>query len=128
MSRVFVCTVAAVLVAAAGLGDEITMKDGDRITGSVVKKDGDAVTIKSKNFGEVKLKWSDVAEIKTDQPLNVVLGDRTVKATIQSQGTQLQVGEQSVTPGEITAVRNDDEQKIYERFRHPRRLGPLAIS
>jgi hypothetical protein len=115
-------------VAVASLGDEIKMKDGDRITGSVVKKDGDAVTIKSKNFGEVKLKWSDVAEIKTDQPLNVVLGDRTVKATIQSQGSQLQVGEQSVTPGEITAVRNDDEQKIYERFRHPGLLDLWAIS
>ena len=128
MRRVFVCTVTAVLVAAGGLADQITMKDGDRITGNVVKKDGDAVTIKSKNFGEVKLKWSEVAEIRTDQTLNVVLGDETVKANIQSQGSHLQVGALSVTPDEITAVRNDDEQKIYERFRHPGLLDLWVIS
>ena len=96
----FFCIVTAVLVAAAGLADQITMKDGDRITGSVVKKDGDAVTIKSKNFGEVKLKWSEVVDIRTDQTLNVLLGDETVKATIQSQGTRLQVGALSVAPGQ----------------------------
>jgi len=118
----------AVLVAALALGDQITMKDGDRITGSVVKKDGDAVTIKSKNFGEVKLKWSDVAQISTDKPLNVVLGDQTVKANIESQGSHLQVGAQSVTPDEVTVIRNDDEQKIYERFRHPGLLDLWVIS
>jgi hypothetical protein len=33
--------------------DQITMKDGDRVTGAIVKKDGDSLTVKSKNFGTV---------------------------------------------------------------------------
>ncbi|MGE0405805.1 MAG: hypothetical protein AB7O65_05860, partial [Candidatus Korobacteraceae bacterium] len=33
--------------------DQIVLKDDDRITGNIVKKDGDTVTIESKNFGTV---------------------------------------------------------------------------
>ena len=36
-------------------GDQIVLKDGDRITGSIVKKDGQTVTMQSKNFGTVTL-------------------------------------------------------------------------
>ena len=45
----------------------------DRITGAIVKKDGESLTVKSKNFGTVTLKWADVATVKSDQPLNVTL-------------------------------------------------------
>ena len=68
------------------------MKDGDRITGDIVKKDRQTLTVKSKNFGTVTLKWDDIATVKTDQPLNVGLpGDKTVKANIETQGGQIQV-------------------------------------
>jgi len=32
--------------------DEITLKNGDRVTGKIVKKDGDKVTIKSDLMGD----------------------------------------------------------------------------
>src|ERR1700722_101483 len=87
------------LFACAGFADQITMKDGDRITGDIVKKDGDTVTIKSKNFGTVTLKWTDVAAVKSDQPLNVTLaGGKTVKAIIDTQGDRIQVAAQTVDP------------------------------
>src|SRR5579862_4173273 len=86
---------AVFLLAAAGFADQITMKDGDRITGDIVKKDGDSVTVKSKNFGTVTLKWGDIATVKSNQPLNVTLaGGKTVKATIETQGGQIQVAAQ----------------------------------
>jgi hypothetical protein len=119
---------AVALFAATCLADQITMKDGDRITGNIVKKDGGTVTVKSKNFGEVKLKWDDVAEIKTDQPLNVVVGSQTIKTNIQTQGARIQVGAQSVAPADIVALRNDDEQKAYERFLHPGLLDLWTIN
>ena len=50
-----------ILFISRAFADQITMKDGDRITGAIVKKDGDSLTIKSKNFGTVTLKWADVA-------------------------------------------------------------------
>src|SRR6266446_1099216 len=79
--------------------DQITMQDGDRITGEIVKKDGDTLTVKSKNFGTVTLKWSDVAAVRTDGPVSLVLRDgQTVKGAIDTQNGQIQVGPQLIAP------------------------------
>jgi hypothetical protein len=113
--------------------DQITMKDGDRITGAIVKKDGDSVTIKSKNFGTVALKWADVATIKSDQPLNVTLaGGKTVKATIETQGDRIQVAApgapQAVDPKDVVTLRDDAEEKTYQKFLHPGLLDLWTIT
>ena len=106
------------------LADQIVMKDGDRITGSIVKKDGDKLTVKSKNFGLITLKWSDVEAVKTDQPVNVVLPtERTVKANLETRNSNVLVvaegNPQPVPPADIVALRNDEEQRAYERFLRP---------
>lgn len=108
----------------AARADQIVLKDGDRITGEVIKKDGQTVTMKSKNFGVVTLKWEDIATIKSEQPLTVVLSnDQTVKGNIETRDGRIQVavpGEpRNVAAGEIVALRNDAEQRAYERFLHP---------
>src|SRR5665213_4040318 len=104
------------LLASAGFADQITMKDGDRITGEIVKKDGDSVTVKSKNFGTVTLKWADVATVKSDEPLNITLaGGKTVKANIETQGDGIQVAApgapQAVDPKDVVTLRDDAEEK-----------------
>lgn len=119
--------------ASAGFADQITMKDGDRITGDIVKKDGDSVTIKSKNFGTVTLKWADVATIKSDQPINVTLtGGKAVKANIEMQGDRIQVAApgapQTVDPKDVVTLRNDAEEKTYQRFMHPGLLDLWTIT
>lgn len=121
------------LYAGAGLADQITMKDGDRITGAIVKKDGDNITVKSKNFGTVTLKWADVAAVKSDQPLNVTLaGGKTVKATIETQGDRIQVAApgapQAVDPKDVVTLRDDAEEKTYEKYLHPRLLELWTIT
>src|SRR5205814_403555 len=97
--------------------------------GEIIKKDGQTLTIHSKNFGTVTLKWDDIATVTTDQPLNVVLpGDTTVKANIQTVDGRIQInapgGPQNVAPGEIVTLRNEAEQKVYDRFLHP---GPFDL-
>lgn len=118
---------------ASALADQIVMKDGDRITGNIVKKDGATVTIASKSFGTVTLKWDDIATVMTDQALNIVLPNaETVKATIQTADGNLQVA----TPGtpktvklsEVVALRNDAEEKAYQRFLRPGLLDLWTIS
>jgi hypothetical protein len=133
ISRTLVFSSLAVLASLTLRGDEIVLKDGDRITGAVVKKDGQTVTVQSKNFGAVKLNWDDIATIKTDQPLNVVLrGDQTTKANIQTKSGRIELGaagsSQTVAPDEVVALRNDAEQKTYERFLHPRLLDLWTIT
>jgi len=121
------------LSAGAGLADQITMKDGDRITGNIVKKDGDSVTVKSKNFGTVTLKWADVATVKSDEPLNITLaGGKTVKANIETQGDGIQVAApgapQAVDPKDVVTLRDDAEEKAYQKFLHPRLLDLWTVT
>ncbi len=128
-----VLTVLTALTFSSAWADQIVLKDGDRITGSIVKKDGQTVTIDSKNFGLVTLKWDDIATITTDKPLTVVLpGDKTVKGNLQTQDGRVQVAApgapQTVAPSEVVALRNDAEQKRYERFLHPGLLDLWAVT
>jgi putative salt-induced outer membrane protein len=123
-----------ILLAASGaFADQITMKDGDRITGDIVKKDGDSVTVKSKNFGTVTLKWADVATVKSDQPLNVTLaGGKAVKANIETQGDRIQIAApgapQAVDPKDVVTLRDDAEEKTYQKFLHPRLLDLWTVT
>jgi putative salt-induced outer membrane protein len=118
--RILQSLVALTLFIAPVFADQITMKDGDRLSGEIVKKDGDTVTVKSKNFGTVTLKWDDIASVKTDEPINVALPDgKTVRVPIETQGGWLQVETRAVDPKDVVALRNDDEQKKYERLLHP---------
>lgn len=133
MQRLAGLIVLGCLAASATFADQIVMKDGDRITGRIVKKDGSTVTVASRNFGTVTLNWDDIATVKTEEALNVVLsGDQTVKGAIESRGERIAVavpgGERTVEPAGILALRNDAEQKAYERLRHPGLLDLWTIN
>jgi hypothetical protein len=125
--------VVVLLNARLGCADQILLKDGDRITGEIIKKDGQTVTVHSKNFGTVSLKWDDIATVSTDQPINVVLPDKTtVKSIIQTQDGRIRItapgGPQNVAPAEIVALRDDTEEKAYERLLHPGLLDLWTIT
>src|SRR5580700_7697936 len=94
--------------------DQVVLKNGDTITGTVIKKDGDKLTLKSEFLGEVTMPWSAVKSLKSDQELNVVLPGGTVKGKISTAGDNLDVaapgGEKSAALTAVTAVRNDAEQ------------------
>jgi hypothetical protein len=63
--------------------DQVVLKNGDTITGTVIKKDGDKLTLKSEFLGEVTMPWSAVKSLKSDQDLNLVLpGGETVKGKV----------------------------------------------
>jgi hypothetical protein len=109
------------------------MNDGDRVTGDILKKDGETLTVKSKNFGEVTLKWADVATLKTDQPLNVVLpGGRAFKGTVETRDGRIFVTDQGapqgILPSDVVAVRNEAEQRAYERLLRPGLLDLWTIT
>jgi putative salt-induced outer membrane protein YdiY len=103
--------------------DQIVMKNGDRVTGTVVKKDGKNLTVKADQLGDVTLAWDQVASIKTDKPVNVVLADgRKAKATIATSGALVEIAAQppiSAALADITTIRDDDEQKAFDRLQHP---------
>jgi putative salt-induced outer membrane protein YdiY len=57
--------------------DQITLSNGDRLTGSVTRKSGNTLTLRTAYAGELHLRWSAVASVVTDHPVNVLLDDGT---------------------------------------------------
>jgi len=81
--RLFCLVVSAGLLLSAAWADEVVMKNGDRVTGTIVKQDGKTITVKTDSFGVVTAPWDKVASIKSDQPVNVVLKDgKTLLGTV----------------------------------------------
>jgi putative salt-induced outer membrane protein YdiY len=55
--------------------DTVKLKNGDILTGTVVKKETDKLIFKTNYAGEIKIIWSEVATLDTDAPVNVVMAD-----------------------------------------------------
>src|ERR1700721_2928586 len=109
--------------------DQITLKNGDRITGAIVKKDGNNLTVKSDLMGTVTIPWDKIADIKTNEPLNVILAGQpgpeppVIKATIASSDGKItlsaaQGAPQTVDPAGIAAIRDNAEEATYEKLLH----------
>jgi len=64
--------VSAGLLWSTAWADEVVMKNGDRVTGIIIKQDGKTITVKTDNFGIVTAPWDKVASLKSDQPVHVV--------------------------------------------------------
>jgi hypothetical protein len=110
---------------AAGVrADRITLKNGDRVTGTIVKKDGATLTIDSAHFGKVTLPWDQVDTIATDVPAYVQVGGANDVGTFNLSGGQVTItptsgAPRSVPAGEVQAIRNNAEQAAYERMLDP---------
>ena len=102
------------------LADQVIMSNGDRLTGKILKKDGDSIIIQTEAAGTVKIKWSAVAQIITDEPLSLTLDDgKIVQGRIESaeEKVKIAVAEEenlTVEKKNIKAVRTLEEQKKYE--------------
>src|SRR5262245_24861810 len=104
--------------------DQLTLKNGDRVSGSIIKSDGKTIVFKGELVGEVNIALDNVTEILTDKPLYVGLADgRTVVGTVKSTGgqTEIRSGTNVVTvsQGTIQFVRSEEEQRIYEKTLNP---------
>src|SRR5437868_4034453 len=105
--------------------DQITLKNGDRVTGKIVKKDDGKVTVKSDLMGAVTIPWDAVTAVASDEPLTVVLPDgKSVLGTVSTTEGRVEV--RSTTAGvatsplpQVSAIRNADEEKTYERLLRP---------
>ena len=101
--------------------DQVVLTNGDTITGSIIKKDDNKLTLKSEFLGEVTVPWSAVKSLRSDEELAVVMpGGETVKGKVDTRDNQLEVtvnGQTRNTPlAGVAAVRNASEQRAYE---HP---------
>ena len=107
--------------------DQVTLKNGDRLTGTIVKTDDDTKTllIKTELAGSVTVEWDAVTGIVSSQPLHLTLSDgRVIVGTVGTADGRLEVatkdaGAVPTEHGSIKAIRNDAEQTEFDRLQHP---------
>ena len=106
--------------------DQITLKNGDRFTGTVVKSDGKTLTLHTDAAGDITLKVDAIQEIKTDKDLHVtVKGGKTAVGPVTTTDGKLEVatktaGTVEAPIADVTVIRNDAEEAAYQHSLHPK--------
>ncbi len=104
------------------LADQITLKNGDRLTGTIVKSDGKTLVLHTEAAGDVEFKYDAIQEIKTEEEFHVVSkGGKTAVGPVTTRDGKLEVatktaGTVDVPKDEVTLLA---EEQGYEKSLHP---------
>lgn len=114
--------------------DTVTLQNGDRLTGMIVKSDGKELILKTDHAGSITLQWSAVRQIISTAPLYVVTPQgATVGGIVTTEGADLVVTPSTGAPERIplasaTTIRSQSEETAYEASLHPGVLQKWQIN
>ncbi len=113
----------------AAFADQITLKNGDRVSGNIVKSDGKSITIKTEFMGTVEISWEQVDKLTSDKPVYLTLNDNQTVVGLVSSGADgyevatKETGNVKVAKASIASVRNEAEYNSWkaeiERLKNP---------
>jgi YD repeat-containing protein len=118
-----------ILLCPALFADQISLKNGDRMTGTIVKSDAKTLVLKTEAAGDVTFQWAAIDSITSEKSLHVGLaGGQMVVGPVATKDGQILVT--TATAGVVTAakdsvqvIRSDSEEAAYdaamERLQHP---------
>src|SRR5262252_9031153 len=112
-------------LAIPAFADQVTLKNGDRLTGSIEKSDEKELVIKTDYAGEVTVKFDAIQAIDSTGDLHVSLKDgKTVVGTVKTSGENVVIATKSAGPVEapkssITTLRSPSEETAYQKTLHP---------
>jgi len=122
-------TALAFMFCISSRADQVTVENGDRVSGNIVKSDRNTMTMKTEFFGEVTIPWDAIGEIISEQELFVTAANgQVLVGTVSTTGSSLQVriSQADTVPVEMAVVENlrsQAEQDAYEaeieRLRDP---------
>lgn len=109
--------------------DTLTLKNGDRISGQIIKSDGKKITVKTEFMGTVEITWEAVDVMASTEPVYLTLTDnQTVIGKVSASGDQYEVetketGKVKVAKASIASVRNAAEFNAWkaevDRLKNP---------
>src|SRR5579872_6972539 len=108
-----------VLIAAApALADQVSLKNGDRLTGTIVQSDGKTLVLHTEYAGDVTVKWDSVKGIESSEPLRVQLPNG--KTAIGPVSTTEDTVKVATSSGEVAtpvgSVKGLSQQSAYEKI------------
>jgi putative salt-induced outer membrane protein len=142
-ARIAQCALLFVILAIActARADTITLDNGDRLTGTIVKSDGKELVLMADKAGSmtdkagpITVQWSTVRQITSTAPLYVVTSQgTTVAGAVTTEGTDFLVTPSSGAPqriplANVTTLRSQSEETAYDRSLHPSVLESWQIN
>jgi putative salt-induced outer membrane protein len=120
------CLFFLLLTSFALFADQVTLTNGDHLTGEVVKSDGKTLTLKTEFAGTIEIQWSAVQDLRTDKKTFVQSSatKQTYNGTISMEQGSVVVKPESganvtVAKADVAAIRSTEEQTAYEKLQHP---------
>lgn len=104
--------------------DQVSLKNGDRLSGTIVKSDGGGLVLHTDAAGDVTFKWAAIQGIESSQQLHIELQDgKSVVGSVTTTDDKLEIATKTGTVEASTAgvkmLRNAAEQAAYEKTLHP---------
>ena len=104
--------------------EQVTLKNGDRISGSIVSMGDKKLVLKTEHAGTITIDFDAIAQFSSDQPLVVTRTDKqVVSGTVKSEDSQVAVttpsGTQQIPLTEVAVIRSPADQAAYEKSLHP---------
>lgn len=115
--------------------DQIYLKNGDRVSGSVLKMESGKLYVKSEVAGNIQIDWDKVSGIASD---NLLVIDRKGLTEIEARnierisGSTLAIeaadGEHKLPVDDLASIRSQHEHDVYERTLHPALSDDWAVT
>jgi putative salt-induced outer membrane protein YdiY len=105
--------------------EQVSLKNGDHLSGSIVSMDGKKLVLKTTYAGDVPIDWAEVSQFSSDKDTLVVTkaDKQLVSGTVTSEGSDILVataqGVQKVPRTDVSTMRSPADQAAYEKSLHP---------
>jgi putative salt-induced outer membrane protein YdiY len=104
--------------------EQVTLKNGDRFTGSIVSMSDKKLVLKTEHAGTIAIDFDAIAQFSSDQPMVVTRTDKQViSGPVKSEDSQVAVttpsGTQQIPMADIAVMRSPADQAAYEKSLHP---------
>jgi putative salt-induced outer membrane protein YdiY len=92
LARIARALALATLLPCIAHADVVRLKNGDRLTGIVVSKQDSTLVFRTPYAGELRIAWTQVAELAVDKPVQLMLSDGTPEAATLTPAAPGQAG------------------------------------
>lgn len=120
-NAIFLGILCLLFVAPQIFGDTIKLKNGDRVTGTIVKSDEKALVIKTEYAGLVTINWDAIQDIEAAQELNIFSrSGQKIVGTVTSADNKIEVatkdaGKVTLAKADIVTIRDAAEQAAWQK-------------
>ncbi len=104
--------------------EQVTLKNGDRFTGSIVSMSDKKLVLKTEHAGTITIDFDAISQFSSEQPLVVTRTDKqVVTGPVKSEDSQVAVttptGTQQIPMADVAVMRSPADQASYEKSLHP---------